>query len=91
MKISSKNHSFDQEDLVFTPLPLSPGAITGIASIWTLSFISYDRYNVIVKGVSGTPLTSGRATAFVLFAWIYAIAWSLPPFFGWGKYIPEGE
>ncbi|ROT82378.1 opsin 1 [Penaeus vannamei] len=67
------------------------GAITGIASIWTLSFISYDRYNVIVKGVSGTPLTSGRATAFVLFAWIYAIAWSLPPFFGWGKYIPEGE
>ncbi|XP_027213275.2 compound eye opsin BCRH1-like [Penaeus vannamei] len=66
------------------------GAITGIASIWTLSFISYDRYNVIVKGVSGTPLTSGRATLFVLFAWIYAIAWSLPPFFGWGKYIPEG-
>lgn len=78
-------------DLVLTPLPLSPGAITGIASIWTLSFISYDRYNVIVKGVSGTPLTSGRATLFVLFAWIYAIAWSLPPFFGWGKYIPEGE
>lgn len=67
------------------------GAITGIASIWTLSFISYDRYNVIVKGVSGTPLTSGRATLFVLFSWIYAIAWSLPPFFGWGKYIPEGE
>jgi len=66
------------------------GAITGFCSIWTLACISYDRYNVIVKGVSGKPLTSRKATMMILFCWALAIAWSIPPFFGWGKYIPEG-
>jgi len=66
------------------------GAITGLCSLWTLAFISFDRYNVIVNGVSGTPLTKGRAMFYLLFCWCYAIGWSLPPFFGWGRYIPEG-
>ncbi len=26
----------------------------------------------------------------ILFCWAYAIVWSIPPFIGWGKYIPEG-
>ena len=67
------------------------GAVTGLCSIWTLVFISYDRYNVIVNGVGGTPLSSGRAMLMMVFAWGYAIGWSIPPFFGWGKYIPEGR
>jgi len=66
------------------------GAITGLCSLWTLAFISFDRYNVIVNGVSGTPLTSGRSLIMILFCWLYAVGWSLPPFFGWGRYIPEG-
>ena len=67
------------------------GSVTGLCSIWTLVFISYDRYNVIVNGVGGQPLTKGKATMMALFAWMYAIGWSIPPFFGWGKYIPEGN
>lgn len=66
------------------------GAVTGLCSLWSLSFISYDRYNVIVNGVGGTPLTKGKALGMIFFCWLYAIGWSLPPFFGWGKYIPEG-
>lgn len=66
------------------------GAVTGLCSIWSLVFISYDRYNVIVNGVGGKPLSSGKAMMMMLFCWGYAIGWSLPPFFGWGKYIPEG-
>jgi len=66
------------------------GSVTGLCSIWSLVFISYDRYNVIVNGVAGQPLTKGKALCFILFAWAYAIGWSIPPFFGWGKYIPEG-
>jgi len=66
------------------------GAITGLCSIWSLAFISYDRYNVIVKGVSAAPLTTGKALAMMLFCWGYSIGWSIPPFLGWGKYIPEG-
>ena len=69
----------------------SLGSVTGICSIWSLVFISYDRYNVIVKGMSGTPLTSGKATIYILFSWAYSIGWSIPPFVGWGAYIPEGN
>ena len=35
-------------------------------------------------------LSTGKATSLILFCWVYAIGWSLTPFFGWGKYIPEG-
>jgi len=66
------------------------GSITGLCSIWSLAFISFDRYNVIVKGVSAAPLTIGKALGMILFCWTYAVGWSIPPFLGWGKYIPEG-
>ena len=31
-----------------------------------------------------------RSVFLILFCWMYAIGWSTPPFFGWGRYIPEG-
>ena len=33
------------------------GGITGLASLWTMVFIGYDRYNVIVGGFSTTPVS----------------------------------
>jgi len=66
------------------------GFVTGLGAIWSLVFITYDRYNVIVHGVSGQPLTFGKAMAMVIFIWVNAVGTSLPPFFGWGSYIPEG-
>jgi len=66
------------------------GAITGVCSIWTLAFISYDRYNLICNGFNGPKMTQGRAMMFMFFAWAYGIGWALPPFFGWGAYIAEG-
>jgi len=66
------------------------GAITGLCSLWTLVFVSFDRYNVIVNGMQGTPLSSGGALARIAFSWGYGTAMAVPPLFGWGKYIPEG-
>jgi len=66
------------------------GAITGLCSLWTLAFISFDRYNVIVNGMQGTPLSNGGAMARIAFCWGYASIMAIPPFFGWGRYIPEG-
>jgi len=66
------------------------GFVTGLGAIWSLVFITYDRYNVIVHGVSGKPLTFGKAGAMVVFVWANGILTSLPPFFGWGSYLPEG-
>ncbi|XP_071516882.1 compound eye opsin BCRH1-like [Panulirus ornatus] len=66
------------------------GAVTGVCSIWTLGMISWDRYNIICNGFNGPKLTQGKAVVMCLFCWCMAIGWALPPFFGWGKYIPEG-
>ncbi|ROT69185.1 rhodopsin [Penaeus vannamei] len=54
-------------------------------------FITADRYNVIVKGVSAEPLTSGGAMMRIAGTWAFTLAWCLPPFFGWNRYVPEGN
>lgn len=66
------------------------GSITGLGSLLSHVFITYDRYNVIVHGVSGKPLTFGKAMGMIAFIWAYSIGVSIPPLFGWGAYIPEG-
>jgi len=67
------------------------GSLTGFCSIQLMIFISMDRYNVIVKGIGGTPLTTGKALAHCAFCWIHSCFWTFPPFFGWGRYTPEGN
>jgi len=66
------------------------GMVTGLGAIWSLVFITYDRFNVIVHGVSGKPLTFGKAGAMVFFIWANGCTCASAPFFGWGNYIPEG-
>jgi len=74
----------------FCELYAAFGAVTGVCSIWSLVMISYDRYNIICNGFNGPKLTYGKARLMCLWCWAMAIGWALPPFFGWGKYIPEG-
>jgi hypothetical protein len=38
------------------------GAVFGTCSIMTMVVIGFDRYNVIVKGFSGTKITPGKVT-----------------------------
>ncbi|KAK7075553.1 Melanopsin [Halocaridina rubra] len=74
----------------FCELYAALGAVTGVCSIWSLVMISWDRYNIICNSFNGPKLTKGKAMGMCLFCWAMAIGWALPPFFGWGKYIPEG-
>jgi len=66
------------------------GAIFGTCSIMTMVVIGYDRYNVIVRGFSGKKITPGLAFIIVIACWVYSVLCSIPPFFGWGGYTPEG-
>jgi len=66
------------------------GAVNGTCSILTMVVIGYDRYNVIVKGFSGTKITPGIAFIMLVVLWGYSVAVCIPPFLGWGKYAPEG-
>lgn len=52
----------------------------------TLTAIAMDRYLVITRPLATIGRGSKRRTALVLLGvWLYALAWSLPPFFGWSK------
>jgi len=68
------------------------GACMGTAAIWSMLFITLDRYNVIVKGIGGKPLTTKAAMInIVVFVWIQSIFWTALPFFGFCRYVPEGN
>ncbi|XP_055610999.1 opsin-1-like [Uranotaenia lowii] len=67
------------------------GSLWGCASIWTMTMIAFDRYNVIVKGLAAKPLTNNGAILRILGIWLFSLFWTLAPFFGWNRYVPEGN
>uniref|UniRef100_A0A8C3E9I5 Opsin 4 n=1 Tax=Corvus moneduloides TaxID=1196302 RepID=A0A8C3E9I5_CORMO len=67
------------------------GALFGITSMITLTVIALDRYFVITKPLASVGVTSKKKALIILVGvWLYSLAWSLPPFFGWSAYVPEG-
>ncbi|XP_030748141.1 opsin-1 [Sitophilus oryzae] len=67
------------------------GSLFGCGSIWSMTFIALDRYNVIVKGLSAKPLTHKTAMLRVLLIWAMSVGWTIAPMFGWNRYVPEGN
>lgn len=62
------------------------GSLFGCASIWTMTMIALDRYNVIVKGISAAPMTNKGAMIKILGIWAFALLWTIAPMFGWNRY-----
>lgn len=67
------------------------GSLFGCASIWTMTMIALDRYNVIVKGLSAKPMNNKGAALRILFVWVFSAVWTILPLFGWNRYVPEGN
>ncbi|XP_060825284.1 rhodopsin, long-wavelength [Bombus pascuorum] len=67
------------------------GSLFGCGSIWTMTMIAFDRYNVIVKGLSGKPLSINGALLRILGIWLFSLIWTIAPMFGWNRYVPEGN
>nr|BAQ54909.1 opsin, long-wavelength sensitive type [Ischnura asiatica] len=67
------------------------GSLFGCVSIWTMSVIAMDRYNVIVKGLSAKPMTNKRALFWIFNVWANSIVWTVAPVLGWNRYVPEGN
>jgi r-opsin len=61
------------------------GSIFGCISIWTMTMIAFDRYNVIVKGLSAKPMSINGALIRILIIWLWSLAWTIAPFFGWNR------
>ncbi|XP_069466869.1 melanopsin isoform X2 [Ambystoma mexicanum] len=67
------------------------GALFGITSMITLMVIAVDRYFVITRPLASIGVMSRKRAVLILVGvWLYSLSWSLPPFFGWSAYVPEG-
>nr|XP_055057794.1 melanopsin-like [Misgurnus anguillicaudatus] len=67
------------------------GALFGICSMMTLTAIAADRCLAITQPLALVSKVSRRKAGAVLaVVWLYSLGWSLPPFFGWSAYVPEG-
>lgn len=67
------------------------GSLFGCVSIYSMTAIAYDRYNVIVKGIAAKPLTNGGAVFRIFLIWVVSFIWTVLPLFGFGRYTPEGN
>lgn len=61
------------------------GSLFGCISIWTMTMIALDRYNVIVKGLSAKPLTKKGALLQILLVWAFSVGWTIAPVLGWSR------
>nr|QQY02498.1 opsin 1 [Cryptocotyle lingua] len=67
------------------------GAVTGFGSLTTNVMIALDRFFVISQPIQAfARMSYVRAVVMLVICWIWALLWSVPPFFGLGYYIPEG-
>lgn len=67
------------------------GALFGICSMMTLTAIAADRCLAITRPLAFLDGVTRRRVGVVLAGlWAYSLGWSLPPFFGWSAYVPEG-
>ncbi|XP_039293404.1 vertebrate ancient opsin-like [Nilaparvata lugens] len=64
-------------------------SLLGISSITTLTVLSFERYLMISKPFRGKHLNHKGSAFLVISIWIYSLALTTPPLFGWGEYINE--
>lgn len=63
------------------------GGVLGLCSLNTMVMVAMDRYIAIVKPFRSTTAQSiTRVGCMLAFAWIWALIWSVPPFFGFGMF-----
>lgn len=67
------------------------GSLFGCTSIWTMTMIAFDRYNVIVKGIAQKPMTIKGAILKIFLIYSFALIWTIAPVLGWNRYVPEGN
>ncbi|XP_041853990.1 vertebrate ancient opsin-like [Melanotaenia boesemani] len=62
----------------------------GLVSLWTLTLLAYERYNMVCNPKDGFKLSMRRSIIGLLFVWVFCLFWAVTPLFGWSSYGPEG-
>ncbi|XP_069318212.1 short-wave-sensitive opsin 1 [Eulemur rufifrons] len=66
------------------------GSAAGLVIGWSLAFLAFERYVIICKPFGNFRFSSKHALMVVLATWTIGVGVSIPPFFGWSRFIPEG-
>ncbi|CAB1333141.1 unnamed protein product, partial [Coregonus sp. 'balchen'] len=65
-------------------------SLFGIVSRVSLAVLSYERYSTMVPYMKADPADYKKAWLAIAGSWLYSLVWTVPPFFGWSSYGPEG-
>ncbi|XP_053342126.1 teleost multiple tissue opsin a [Clarias gariepinus] len=65
-------------------------SLFGIVSLISLAVLSYERYCTMMCPAEPDVTNYRKVILGVLLSWVYSLVWTLPPFFGWSRYGPEG-
>nr|CAH8870834.1 unnamed protein product [Trichobilharzia regenti] len=67
------------------------GGLFGFVSLSTIAAVAVDRYMVIATPFESVFQTTNRRTILLmLFLWLWSLIWTIPPLFGFGRYVLEG-
>ncbi|CAH8664756.1 unnamed protein product [Heterobilharzia americana] len=67
------------------------GGLFGFVSLSTIAAVAVDRYMVIATPFESVFQTTNRRTIMLmLFLWVWSLIWTIPPLFGFGRYVLEG-
>ncbi|XP_050184210.1 blue-sensitive opsin-like [Myiozetetes cayanensis] len=62
----------------------------GFVSLWSLAVVAFERFLVICKPLGNFTFRGSHAVLGCAITWIFSLIASVPPLFGWSRYIPEG-
>nr|ANV21069.1 parapinopsin [Geotria australis] len=65
-------------------------AVFGMTALITVCVLAVERYVVVCKPLGGVHFNTQHGICGVAFSWAWALLWSMPPLFGWGRYHFEG-
>uniref|UniRef100_A0A674CV48 Red-sensitive opsin-like n=2 Tax=Salmo trutta TaxID=8032 RepID=A0A674CV48_SALTR len=65
-------------------------ATCGIAGLWSLAVISWERWVVVCKPFGNVKFDAKWAMGGIVFSWVWSAFWCAPPIFGWSRYWPHG-
>ncbi|XP_043921234.1 pinopsin-like isoform X2 [Protopterus annectens] len=65
-------------------------SLFGIASLISLSVLSYERYVTVINSTKVDLSNYRKAWLCIGGTWFYSLLWTIPPLFGWSNYGPEG-
>ncbi|KAM8850943.1 vertebrate ancient opsin-like isoform 2-T2 [Spinachia spinachia] len=65
-------------------------SLFGIVSLISLAVLSYERYSTMVAPTEADSSNYHKISLGITVSWVYSLAWTAPPLFGWSHYGPEG-